>query len=98
MPAIIPAPGLGRIERPLVPLWTRGRGWPGDGRAHRRRDWPDNDLVTHDAGQEQRTDPGGLVWQADLAGETCDLSGHFWATLRSGHDHERTMWSWMIIG
>jgi hypothetical protein len=60
--------------------------------------WFDNDLATDEEGREWRTGPAGLVWQTDLADERCDLSGHFWATLRSSRDRGRTVWSWMIIG
>jgi hypothetical protein len=34
----------------------------------------------------------------DDTGATCDLSGHFWATVRQGEQDGHTVWSWMVIG
>ena len=42
--------------------------------------------------------PGRLVWQTDEAGATCDLSGHFWATISAAGLGPQVVWSWMIIG
>ena len=50
------------------------------------------------ANDAERARPNRLTWQADDTGETCDLSGHFWAMLRPSAHDGRTAWSWMIIG
>jgi len=42
--------------------------------------------------------PGRLIWQAEETGAVCDLSGHFWATIRQGKQDGHTAWSWMVIG
>ena len=42
-----------------------------------------------------------LIWSPfspSSAAEGCDLSGHFWATVRPESDAGRTVWSWVIIG
>jgi hypothetical protein len=54
--------------------------------------------VSGEARQQQEEVPARLAWQKDSAGEVCDLSGRFWATLRSHRADDRAVWSWMIIG
>jgi hypothetical protein len=39
-----------------------------------------------------------LIWQTDDTGATCDLSGHFWATVQADEQDGHVVWSWMIIG
>jgi hypothetical protein len=41
---------------------------------------------------------GHLSWRIDGGVATCDLSGHFWATITAAPAGTRTVWSWMIIG
>jgi hypothetical protein len=45
---------------------------------------------------DKRSAPGRLFWEPDSTGEVCDLSGHFWASLRSTEVGERAVWSWVI--
>jgi hypothetical protein len=54
--------------------------------------------VTGEPGQQQDTPQVRPAWQKDSDGEVRDLSGHFWATVRSRCADGRTVWSWMIIG
>jgi hypothetical protein len=51
--------------------------------------------MTGTAGGEN---PGRLRWQDDSTGATCDLSGHFWATVSAARPGAQAVWSWMIIG
>jgi len=40
----------------------------------------------------------GLLWEASETGAACDLSGHFWATVRRTAASNTRVWNWMIIG
>ena len=54
--------------------------------------------MTGEPGERRGTAPAGLGWQKDPTGVVCNLSGHFWATVRSHRADGHTVWSWMIIG
>ena len=51
--------------------------------------------------EHNRAEPGELIWAPFGPGsdaEGCDLTGHFWATIRPDIEAATPIWSWMIIG